>query len=452
MHSRKNSSKAAQHQLLKFMCYNQCMGYLIDSVTSPARIEYARAAIDPKKYLPAETIDIANYSAGGSLWAELGIPVPPTMDQLRQVVRGKNPITGGRLTARTHANSEQQHRTSFYSSLFNVPKSISIVSELGGDIRLRREVLTAAKLVMDLAEKELAGFRLRKKGAKNKNSHFPTGSMGYILYLENDSRYFDPNIHLHAFIINATRDISDSKRPYKALSAVAIFRAQKLITALFHQLLEKGIQKLGYDTVSCPDNGAFEISGIPRPLIDKFSKGHHAIKHAAANHAQKKSDATAIKRERGEWEAEVALRIRPKKKKETQSQLQARWQAELTLGEEQVLVEVVHRARLRLLQQAQSKTVPRAQVEGTSQPAANALSGNYFLATESVMPTEAPVDWNATLEVPPLSYFLSAVAQVNPHTSPAAPPPIILSTKCSPEVTELSRFVPPVEPLELPEL
>jgi conjugative relaxase-like TrwC/TraI family protein len=423
------------------------MGFLIDSVTSPQKIEYPRAILEPKKYHPEETIDISNFSAGGTLWAELGLSIPPTMEILRQLARGKNPVTRGRLTARKHATSEQQHPTSFFSGVFNVPKSISEVSELGGDERLRREVLTAGKLLMQLIEREFAGFRVRKKGARKPNEHHVTGSMGYVIYLENDSRYGDPNIHLHVLIINATKDVSDPRKPFKALSPIAIFRAQKIISTLFHELLEQGVRSLGYDTVTSPENKAFEIAGIPRSLIDKFSKGHVAIKRAAAAQARKVIGTSAAKKSRAEMESEVALKVRPKKKKQTQVQLHARWRLEVTLEEELLLQDVIHRAQVRSLSRAKPNSIPESPIESESRTA-TVSGGNYFPAAESVMPVEAPVDWNSTLEVPPLSYFLLAAAPVEPpHVGLAESPLIVHPAKVS-----LLRVVRQIEPEELPEI
>lgn len=303
------------------------MGFLVEPVSYPRRIEYLRHHYDPKKYHPRETEFISHPGHQGKLWASLGIN-QVGLSEIRKLAAGIHPVTGNGLTARMNGRSSaNQHRTAYLSIVLNVPKSVSIMSELGGDRRLRECVREAARTTLEHAEEFYASFRVRKLEAPDRNHPRHTGQMAWLTRLENDSRYADPHLHVHAEVFNVTHDPSDPKRPFKALDMRPFLAGQSLLRRYFDYELTRGIKDLGYrlrGTTSAP----FEIEGVSDALITRFSKGRVAVKAASALDGDGRAAPTTIR---------AALRLakerRPKKTLRTQQWLRAHWLEQVSIAE-----------------------------------------------------------------------------------------------------------------------
>jgi len=310
------------------------MGFLVEPVSYPRRIEYLRHHYDPAKYHPKETEFIAQPGHQGKLWDSLGV-TQVGMPEIRKLAAGIHPLTGKGLTARTNGRSSvMQHRTAYLSIVLNVPKSISIMAELGGDRRLRECVREMARETLEHAEEFYAGFRVRKLDAPDRNHPRHTGQMAWLTRLENDSRYADPHLHVHAEVFNVTHDPSDPGRPFKALDMRPFLAGQILLRRHFDRQLVQAITGLGYLTHATATS-PFEIDGIPQALIDLFSKG----RSAAAGARQ------AVQLDNPDQPSHRVLRKmmrqrRPKKTLRTQAQLRAHWLAQVSSRDLILLVAV----------------------------------------------------------------------------------------------------------------
>jgi len=98
----------------------------------------------------------------------------------------------------------------------------------------------------------------------------------FAAYEHSTSRENDPNSHTHVLICNMVQRDDGS---YRALYNDEIFKYQKEITAVYNASIAKGLTEIGYAIESKP-NGLYEIAGVPRELIDTFSKRTANIKQA----------------------------------------------------------------------------------------------------------------------------------------------------------------------------
>ncbi len=313
-------------------------------IQGPRRIEYQRHIHEPEHYLPRETEFIHRPGMGGRLWARLGVD-HVGMPELRRLADNRHPLTGGNLTARLHARSFAQSRTSYLSIVFNVSKSVSIMSELAGDSRLRDALLHTADESLQNCEDLLAGFRVRKASAPDRNRSRRTQQLAWIRRLENDSRWGDPNLHGHAEVFNATYDASDSRRPFKALDLHPFLKAQRDLSRDFDRRLELAVRRLGYETVPTHE-ASFEIAGVAPELISRFSKGRRAIRTLASTMADEKPAGKAADDPRAILRR-ASRRSRPRKVLWTQAQLRAHWRRQLTPREALTLVRLRQEAELR---------------------------------------------------------------------------------------------------------
>ena len=300
------------------------MGFLVEPVSYPRRIEYLRHHYDPAKYHPQETEFISQPGHQGKLWANLGI-TQVGLPEIRKLAHGIHPLTGKSLTARMNGRSPSaQHRTAYLSIVLNVPKSVSIMSELGGDRRLRECVREAARKTLEHAEEFYAGFRVRKLDAPDRNHPRHTGRMAWLTRLENDSRYADPHLHVHAEVFNVTHDPSDPKRSFKALDMRPFLAGQLLLRRHFDQHLVQAVTGLGYcthPTAASP----FEIEGIPEALMALFSKGRSAVtrvRQAAQIDDPEPLSHDALRK--------LLRQRRPKKVLRTHAHLRAYWLAQVS--------------------------------------------------------------------------------------------------------------------------
>lgn len=337
---------------------------------------------------------------------------------------GKNPVTRGNLTARRHGRSERQHPVAFISLDFAVPKSVSLLSEIGGDKRIRGAVRAANDEVVALFERDYAGVRPRKKSDPDRNGFRKTGKIAAVSYLENDSREGDPHLHVHNAIFNVTLDERDPGRRLKALGMTKAFKDQRLLSDFATRQLQAKVRALGYMTVPTLGGRSFEIAGVGRQLIRKVSKRHETIKAGVASR-KRRNRAAGLEEDERELELKVAKKTRPKKKIRLQSDLRAQWERELTHEERQLLVTLAANA-----QGLQAPDLGPSPQEAASEPVP-------AMAPRPVSRPARERDPAPTLRSP-------AVPVARPLVHPPRPAPVALPAK--PGRPELPPPPPPPPP------
>lgn len=165
----------------------------------------------------------------------------------------------------------------WYTIAFDAPKSVSLALEMGGengtgDIRVLPAMQDAVRETM--AEIELAvQTRVRKNSSDTDRA---TGNMVWAAHVHRTTRSVtgdkgqtvDPQLHIHATVLNATFDSVENK--WKAIQLGEIVRDKFYYQSAFHSRLSSRLSALGYGIEK--DSNSFRLTGIDRATVEKFSR------------------------------------------------------------------------------------------------------------------------------------------------------------------------------------
>jgi conjugative relaxase-like TrwC/TraI family protein len=248
---------------------------------------------------------------GGKGAARLGLS--GTVDKLSfdRLCDNLHPTTGKPLTARTNAD-----RTVGYDFTFSVPKSVSLLYALSGD----KELLAAFRAAVDETMREMeAEMKTRvRKGRRDEDR--ATGNMVWAEFIHTTSRPVDglpdPQLHAHVFCFNSTWDKEEER--WKAGQFRELKRDAPYFQAAFRVRLAGRLQDLGFSVERKKDD--FEIAGVPRDVLKRFSRRTALIEQVAAEWGitdpdrkgelgaetrEKKGSALAWDNIRKEWDARL---------------------------------------------------------------------------------------------------------------------------------------------------
>jgi len=202
----------------------------------------------------------------------------------------------------------KQH-VSGWDFTFSAPKSVSILYELGGDNQVREAHDNAVNRILKHMQKELMVTRSYSPGGA---VYEQTNNLTAALFTHHSSRDLDPQLHTHAVIMNATqRDNGD----WRSLETKPLFQAKMVLGAYYRAELAQSLKTLGYDITLTHNDGRFEITGVPKELINTFSSRRLAIEKGLESSIVK--DAKAAER--------VALNTRKHKSNQEHSELKHDW-------------------------------------------------------------------------------------------------------------------------------
>ncbi|KAF2857054.1 TrwC-domain-containing protein [Piedraia hortae CBS 480.64] len=223
------------------------------------------SASDAAAYYARDNYYTADQAKGASAWAgegaaELGLSGPVDAERFEQVLSGKLP-DGTVLDAK-----RGEHRAGWDVTM-SVPKSVSVLALVGGDARLVTAVREAAAATLAWTERNIAEARVW-----NGRGQVPevTGRFVAATFLHDVNRSGEPQLHVHNVIANATRT-ADGK--WRALHADQLYERQHVMDAVFLSVLRSRVETLGFATIPRHDgrNGAFEIAGVSRAVVEAFS-------------------------------------------------------------------------------------------------------------------------------------------------------------------------------------
>jgi conjugative relaxase-like TrwC/TraI family protein len=232
------------------------------------RIFHQKNAAQAKSYY-----EVSDYYENGpeelkGLWfgtgAELlGLSGQVNKEQFERLVDNLHPMNGSPLTVRT-----RDDRRVGADVTFSAPKSVSIAWGVLQDQNILNAVQESARETMVDMEKDA---QTRVNVARNVMHLEKSGNIVGASWLHTTSRPVphqppDCNLHVHCWVANATM----SRNRWTALDMVAMVRDSKYYEGLFQSRLASKIQSLGYAVQRSEHN--FEICGISRATIDKFSK------------------------------------------------------------------------------------------------------------------------------------------------------------------------------------
>ena len=227
-----------------------------------AKSYYTSALVQADYYLD-DAQEISGHFQG-RLADRLGLSGPVTRDVFFALCDNKHPLTGRQLTPR-----QREDRRVGYDVNFHCPKSVSVVHMLAKDDHILdafRESVRDTMLEIEADTKT----RVRKNGM---NTERETGEMIWSDFVHTTSRPVDnhaPDMHLHAhcFVFNMTYD--SAEKQVKAGEFRDIKSSMPFYQARFHKRLSDRLIKLGYQ-IERTDK-SFEIAGVPKRVIELFSK------------------------------------------------------------------------------------------------------------------------------------------------------------------------------------
>jgi conjugative relaxase-like TrwC/TraI family protein len=209
----------------------------------------------------------------GKAAALLGLAGGVTPEAFAALVENRHPGTGERLTART-----KSERVVGYDLNFHAPKSLSVLYALTGDDDILKAFRSAVAETMGEMEAQTA-TRVRKRGAQENRI---TGNFAWAEFVHFTARPVggipDPHLHVHCFAFNATFDAEESR--WKAANFRDIKKDAPYSEAVFHSRLTDKLSTLGYGIERTRQG--WEVKGIPRAVIDKFSRRTAQIERLAA--------------------------------------------------------------------------------------------------------------------------------------------------------------------------
>lgn len=202
----------------------------------------------------------AELSEWGGKGAEaLGLTGPVSKDDFEKVLDGKLP--DGTII---NAHEKRQSGTDL---TFSMPKSASLLAQLGGDERILLAQAAAVKATMAYLEKHFAETRDYSRNSKGEPTQ--TGNLVYALFQHDTSRKLDPQNHTHA-VIAALTQTKDGK--WQALHNVEVWKNNSVLGSIYNAALRSGLERIGYQTEITGKHGQFEIKGVSREVIEAFSQ------------------------------------------------------------------------------------------------------------------------------------------------------------------------------------
>ncbi|MFT4058948.1 MAG: conjugative transfer relaxase/helicase TraI [Legionella sp.] len=201
---------------------------------------------------------------------------------LEQVVGGVLP--SGEIMGFQTQQGEMKHRGG-YDLTFSAPKSVSYLGLVAGHKEFVDLHLNAVKTVLKVIEKEASEAR---KSGKSGVEYEKTGNLCFATILHDTSRELDPQLHVHALLMNFTERLdgkwralaSDLSRNHGTMEW--IMNNQILLGLIYRSEVALGLKKMGLEIEGTGDaHGLFEIKYFDENLLKCFSKRRSQIEEQA---------------------------------------------------------------------------------------------------------------------------------------------------------------------------
>ena len=254
-------------------------------------------------------------SWGGKGAARLGLECTVDKFSFERLCDNLDPRTGKPLTVRTRTE-----RTVGYDFTFSVPKSVSLLYAMSGD----QGIMDAFRGAVDETMRELEAEMKTRVRRKGQDADRTTGNMVWAEFIHTTSRPVDglpdPQLHAHVFVFNTTWD--KEERRWKAGQFRELKRDAPYFQAAFRVRLANKLQNLGFGVARKRDD--FEIAGIPKDLLKRFSRRTALIEKVASEKGITDPDR----------KAELGAETREKKSKAlTIEELRDAWASRMTVEE-----------------------------------------------------------------------------------------------------------------------
>ncbi len=227
-----------------------------------------------------------------------------TAEQLRAVLAGRDPSTGGQLA------SHPARKVPGFDHTFRAPKSVSLLWALG-DRDTAAEVVAAHDAAVDAAIGYLqraAGFS--RRGAGGVETVAVDGFLA-AAFRHRTSRADDPLLHTHVLVANLARTCDDGI--WRTLDSRRLYAHAKTAGILYQAHLRHELTvQLGVAWQPVV-NGHADIDGVDRELIETFSQRRTAIvehmeQRGESSAAAAQTATLATREAKGERVSEAKLR------------------------------------------------------------------------------------------------------------------------------------------------
>src|SRR6202050_2354442 len=274
---------------------------------------------DPSKlgqYYGQEQEVIGEWQGKGS--ELLGLKGKVDQKSFETLCDNKRPGSCERLTPRTNDN-----RRVGYDFNFNCPKSVSVVHALTGDERILGAFRESVSETMRQIEGEMkTRVRVHDAQEDRKTGNMVWGEFTHFTARPVEGRP-DPHLHSHCYTFNATHDAVEDK--WKAGQFGDIKRDAPYYEAAFHARLSQKVANLGYGVGRSGD--WWEIKGVSRDILDKFSQRTELIEETAKKNGIKEAHS----------KDRLGPVTREKKVQTSMADLKREWADRLTPDEKQSL-------------------------------------------------------------------------------------------------------------------
>ena len=293
---------------------------------------YASSAVATAAYYTRYLAEAPGEEPGVWLGGQamgLGLDGRVDADELQSLLEGRDPYGGTPLGLplrdRTLASGKVIRAVAGFDATFSAPKSVSVWWALTGD----RGVLAAHDVAVRAALEHLERFGATTRVRANGGRQYPdTNGLTVAAFRQTTSRADDPQLHTHA-VISAKVQTDDGR--WMALDARHLKRCQRMLGGLYQSVLRAELT-YRYGVAWEPIvNGQAELAGVPRDLLEVFSKRTDQVDAALAAkveefHAREGRDPTRW--ERAALCREAAADTRAHKTSHGVADLRTRWQAE----------------------------------------------------------------------------------------------------------------------------
>ncbi|MFC0205312.1 MobF family relaxase [Novosphingobium soli] len=232
-------------------------------------IAAVRSAGGAASYFAKDDYYTGEHSAEATAWggkgaAAIGLSGEVSKEAFENLLNGKLP--DGTLVNQT------ANRTTGIDLTFSMPKSASVMAYIAGDKRILEAHMAAVKATMGWAEKTFAEAR---DYSRNRNGEpVRTGNLVYALFEHDTSRKLDPQGHIHVVVAAITQTAAGK---WQALWNGQLWKNNTTIGSAYHAAFRQELAKLGYETQLTGKHGQFEIKGVPREVLQEFSKRREEV-------------------------------------------------------------------------------------------------------------------------------------------------------------------------------
>jgi conjugative relaxase-like TrwC/TraI family protein len=265
----------------------------------------------------------------GKLAEEMGLTGPVKKETFDLLASGYDPRTGAKLTERL-----RKGRNAFFDFTCSAPKSVSIAGIVGGDKRVVECHQRASGKAMEYLEKA-ACVRDRKGADVLTVKRSYTGNIAAAYFDHDSSRSLDCQLHRHFCVFNVTKGRDEKQM---ALDPRRMFDRSPTATEVYRNELAKGLLAIGYDLEHT--KAGFEIRGVPKDLIERFSKRKKQIAYEVSVRETKLGRKLSTK-ERGD----IAHKTRGKKGELSEKDFLALLRGQVTPTEKQGLAKLTRNAK-----------------------------------------------------------------------------------------------------------